>query len=90
MRARTGSPTTVGWVLTPKAARHAIDKGSDTMRFGLFGGAEAPRTADADPSRGFREYIEINVEAERLGFFSTFLVEHHFSGSGQSPRPSIF
>jgi alkanesulfonate monooxygenase SsuD/methylene tetrahydromethanopterin reductase-like flavin-dependent oxidoreductase (luciferase family) len=63
------------------AARH-IDEGSDTMRFGLFGGAEAPRTGDADPSRGFREYIEINVEAERLGFHSTFLVEHHFSGCG--------
>jgi alkanesulfonate monooxygenase SsuD/methylene tetrahydromethanopterin reductase-like flavin-dependent oxidoreductase (luciferase family) len=74
-------------VLTSNAARHAIDEGSDTMRFGLFGGAQAPRTADADPSRGFREYIELNVEAERLGFYSTFLVEHHFSGSGQVSAP---
>ncbi|HEX3830691.1 MAG TPA: LLM class flavin-dependent oxidoreductase [Solirubrobacteraceae bacterium] len=57
------------------------------MRFGLFGGAEAPRTTDGDLGRGFREYIETSVEAERLGFFSTFLVEHHFSGSGQVSAP---
>lgn len=57
------------------------------MRFGLFGGAQAPRAADGDPSRGFHDHIEFNVEAERLGFFSTFLVEHHFSGSGQVSAP---
>jgi alkanesulfonate monooxygenase SsuD/methylene tetrahydromethanopterin reductase-like flavin-dependent oxidoreductase (luciferase family) len=56
------------------------------MRFGLFGSAEAPRTA-GDPGRGFREYIESNVEAEQLGFYSTFLVEHHFSGLGQVSAP---
>ena len=57
------------------------------MRFGLFGGAEAPRTTEGDPALGFREYIDTSVEAERLGFFSTFLVEHHFSGSGQVSAP---
>lgn len=57
------------------------------MRFGLFGGAQAPRTTDGDPGRGFCEYIETNVEAERLGLYSTFLVEHHFSGSGQVSAP---
>jgi alkanesulfonate monooxygenase SsuD/methylene tetrahydromethanopterin reductase-like flavin-dependent oxidoreductase (luciferase family) len=57
------------------------------MRFGLFGDAQAPRTTDGDPSRGFCEYIETSVEAERLGFYSTFLVEHHFSGSGQVSAP---
>jgi alkanesulfonate monooxygenase SsuD/methylene tetrahydromethanopterin reductase-like flavin-dependent oxidoreductase (luciferase family) len=57
------------------------------MRFGLFGGAEAPRGAGGDPGRGFREYVETSVEAERLGFYSTFLVEHHFSGSGQVSAP---
>jgi len=56
------------------------------MRFGLFGGAQAPRT-DSDPGRGFHEYIETCVEAERLGFYSTFLVEHHFSGVGQVSAP---
>jgi alkanesulfonate monooxygenase SsuD/methylene tetrahydromethanopterin reductase-like flavin-dependent oxidoreductase (luciferase family) len=53
------------------------------MRFGLFGSAQAPRTAGGDPGRGFREYVETSVEADRLGFYSTFLVEHHFSGFGQ-------
>jgi alkanesulfonate monooxygenase SsuD/methylene tetrahydromethanopterin reductase-like flavin-dependent oxidoreductase (luciferase family) len=52
------------------------------MRFGLFGGAQA-RAEDDDPARGFRDYIETCVEAEALGFASTFLVERHFSGSGQ-------
>ena len=57
------------------------------MRFGMFGGAQAPRTTDGDPGRGFYEYIETCVEAEHLGFYSTFLVEHHFSGSGQVSAP---
>jgi alkanesulfonate monooxygenase SsuD/methylene tetrahydromethanopterin reductase-like flavin-dependent oxidoreductase (luciferase family) len=53
------------------------------MRFGLFGSAQAPRTTGSDPARGYREYIETNIEADRLGFYSTFLVEHHFSRFGQ-------
>jgi alkanesulfonate monooxygenase SsuD/methylene tetrahydromethanopterin reductase-like flavin-dependent oxidoreductase (luciferase family) len=56
------------------------------MRFGLFGSAQAPRSA-GDPATGFREFIETNVEAEQLGFHSTFLVEHHFSGLGQVSAP---
>jgi alkanesulfonate monooxygenase SsuD/methylene tetrahydromethanopterin reductase-like flavin-dependent oxidoreductase (luciferase family) len=52
------------------------------MRFGLFGGAQA-RRGDGDPARGFRDYVETCVEAEALGFDSSFLVEHHFSGLGQ-------
>jgi alkanesulfonate monooxygenase SsuD/methylene tetrahydromethanopterin reductase-like flavin-dependent oxidoreductase (luciferase family) len=54
------------------------------MRFGLFGSAQARRAGpDTDSSQGFREFIENNVEAERLGYYSTFLVEHHFTGFGQ-------
>src|SRR5471030_2264585 len=57
------------------------------MRFGLFGSAQAkrpePGTELTDSSQGFREWIEDNVEAEALGFYSTFLVEHHFTGFGQ-------
>ena len=52
------------------------------MRFGLFGGAQA-RRGDGDPARGFRDYVETCVEAEALGFDSSFLVEHHFSDRGQ-------
>src|SRR5947209_109704 len=57
------------------------------MRFGLFGSAQArrptPGTELTDSSQGFREWIENNVEAEALGFYSTFVVEHHFTGFGQ-------
>lgn len=52
------------------------------MRFGLFGSAQA-RRGDGDPARGLREYVDTCVEAEALGFASSFLVEHHFSGIGQ-------
>ncbi|MBV8576690.1 MAG: LLM class flavin-dependent oxidoreductase, partial [Acetobacteraceae bacterium] len=54
------------------------------MRFGLFGSAQAGRSGpDTDSSQGFREFIDNNVEAEALGYYSTFLVEHHFTGFGQ-------
>ena len=38
---------------------------------------------DVDSGQGFRDFIDYNVEAEALGFHSTFLVEHHFTGFGQ-------
>lgn len=54
------------------------------MRFGLFGSAEAGADATgAGRGQGFRNYIEYNVEAEALGYHSTFLVEHHFTGWSQ-------
>jgi alkanesulfonate monooxygenase SsuD/methylene tetrahydromethanopterin reductase-like flavin-dependent oxidoreductase (luciferase family) len=54
------------------------------MRFGIFGSAQAKRGGpDVDSGAGFREFIEHNVEAEGLGFVSSFLVEHHFTGFGQ-------
>lgn len=54
------------------------------MQFGLFGSAQAKRGGPNDDSgAGFREFVERNVEAEALGYCSTFLVEHHFTGFGQ-------
>ena len=54
------------------------------MQFGLFGSAQASRGGPTDDSgAGFREFVERNVEAEALGYHSTFLVEHHFTGFGQ-------
>jgi len=54
------------------------------MRFGLFGSAAARRSGpEFDSSEGFRDFIEYNIEAEALGFHSTFVVEHHFTGYGQ-------
>src|SRR5271163_4323575 len=54
------------------------------MKYGLFGSAQARRAGpDTDSSQGFRDFIDNNVEAEALGYYSTFLVEHHFTGFGQ-------
>jgi len=55
------------------------------MKFGLFGSAQAARSegGDVDSGAGFKDFIETNVEAEALGYHSTFLVEHHFTGLGQ-------
>ena len=54
------------------------------MRFGLFGGAAAPRLPDVTASaQGFFDFVETNVEAEALGFYSSFVTEHHFTGIGQ-------
>ena len=54
------------------------------MQFGMFGSAQAKRGGPNDDSgAGFREFVERNVEAEALGYHSTFLVEHHFTGFGQ-------
>src|SRR5215468_7553137 len=68
-------------LLSPESVREEV------MRFGLFGSAQARRPAPGaeltDSSQGFRDWIENNVEAESLGFHSTFVVEHHFTGFGQ-------
>ncbi len=54
------------------------------MRFGLFGSATARHGGpDVDSGRGYKQFVEYNVEAEALGYHSTFLVEHHFTGFGQ-------
>src|SRR5438067_13675091 len=52
------------------------------MKFGLFGGARA-RGGPAGDSSAYHDFITYVVEAERLGFSSVFLVEHHFTGFGQ-------
>ena len=54
------------------------------MQFGIFGSAQAKRGGPSDDSAvGFREFVDRNVEAERLGYKSSFVVEHHFTGFGQ-------
>jgi len=54
------------------------------MQFGIFGSAQAS-TSDLGPEtgQGFRDYLDLAVEAEALGFRSSFLVEHHFTGWNQ-------
>ena len=54
------------------------------MRFGIFGSAQAKRGGpDVDSGAGFRDFVEYNIEAEALGYESSFVVEHHFTGFGQ-------
>jgi len=54
------------------------------MRFGLFCSAQAnARELGLEIGQGFRDYLDFNVEAEALGFHSSFLVEHHFTGWNQ-------
>src|SRR5437867_1753364 len=57
---------------------------SRLMRFGIFGSAQARRgVPDVDSGAGFKDFVEYNVQAEALGYRSSFVVEHHFTGFGQ-------
>ncbi len=53
------------------------------MKFGLFGGAKSKGDGVAGDSLGYRNYIDYILTADALGFHSTFVVEHHFTGVGQ-------
>ena len=54
------------------------------MRFGIFVAAQACSPRPGTPmGQGFHDFIDFNVEAEALGYHSTFLVEHHFTGWNQ-------
>ena len=54
------------------------------MQFGLFCSPKADVPGfGPETGQGFRTYIDYNVEAEALGLYSTFSVEHHFSGWNQ-------
>jgi len=54
---------------------------AESMRFGLFGGAQAAGTRPGSPmGAGLHDYVEYAVEADALGYRSAFVVEHHFSG----------
>lgn len=52
------------------------------MRFGLFGGP-ARRGPITDDKTAYATYRDTVLEAERLGFYGAYLVEHHFTGQGQ-------
>jgi alkanesulfonate monooxygenase SsuD/methylene tetrahydromethanopterin reductase-like flavin-dependent oxidoreductase (luciferase family) len=54
------------------------------MRFGLFCSpkADAPGFGP-ETGQGFHDYLDLNIEAEALGFHSSFSVEHHFTGWNQ-------
>ena len=54
------------------------------MQFGLFCSPKADSGASGpETGQGFRDYLDFNIEAEALGFHSSFSVEHHFTGWNQ-------
>ena len=53
------------------------------MKFGLFGGARSAGEGSVGDSLGYRKYIDYVLAAEDLGYYSVFVVEHHFTGVGQ-------
>jgi len=54
------------------------------MRFGLFCSPKADKPGfGPETGQGFFEFLDFNVEAEALGLYSSFSVEHHFSGWNQ-------
>lgn len=56
------------------------------MKFGLFGGPRenAEQRKTGNELSGYAAYIKRVVEADELGFYSNFCVEHHFTGVGQA------
>src|ERR1700694_2888651 len=55
------------------------------MRFGLLCSPQAGNNElGPETGQGFRDYLDVNVEAEALGYHSSFSVEHHFSGGNQA------
>lgn len=53
------------------------------MRFGIFGGARVGKRDPLGDSYGYTDFVEYIKSADRLGFESAFVVEHHFTGHGQ-------
>src|SRR5258707_12167775 len=53
------------------------------MKFGLFGGASSATQGTSDSMQGLRPFVDYVCDAESLGYHGTFLVEHHFTGTGQ-------
>lgn len=54
------------------------------MKFGIFGGGKiGGKASPLGDSYAYQHFIQYVIDAEDLGFQSAFLVEHHFTGTGQ-------
>ena len=54
------------------------------MLFGLFGSTRvADAGSDIHSSQNYKDVVDFSIEAEALGYHSSFFVEHHFTGQGQ-------
>jgi len=56
------------------------------MKFGLHYNLQA---VDGNWARVYRDCLEEIVTAEKLGFDSTIIAEHHFTEDGVSPSPNV-
>ncbi|MBM3342796.1 MAG: LLM class flavin-dependent oxidoreductase [Betaproteobacteria bacterium] len=54
-----------------------------TSNHAAASGPQNHAAASGIEGQGFHDYIEFNVEADALGYHSTFCVEHHFTGWAQ-------
>ena len=52
------------------------------MKFGLFGGP-GRFGGEQNDQEAYQRYVDQVVEAEALGFYGAYCVEHHFTGVGQ-------
>jgi alkanesulfonate monooxygenase SsuD/methylene tetrahydromethanopterin reductase-like flavin-dependent oxidoreductase (luciferase family) len=57
------------------------------MRFGLFGGPIATSGSAGDHRTAYENYVQYVIDADRLGFASALVTEHHFTGVGQATAP---
>ena len=58
--------------------------GKQRIKFRIFSGARQKRSlADTDSPTGYRDWIEYNIEAEALGYYSSFTTQYHFTELGQ-------
>ena len=58
------------------------------MQFGLFTSPKADAEGfGPETGKGYFDFLDYSVEAEALGFYSNFVVEHHFSGWNQFSAP---
>ena len=73
----TGAPGSTSRGRAERAGDPLASRGTRPVRFGLL------CTASVDSAQSVIDYVNFNVEAEALGFVSSFLVEHHFSGWNQ-------
>ena len=62
-----------------RGSRGLIDEISGFSSQLQAGGKDLP----PETGQGFRDYVDFNVKAEELGFHSSFLVDHHFTGWNQ-------
>ena len=74
----------LAWRAPKRVQTRPYLKRSTLMKFGLFGGAQAvPGDVVTEAALGYHEFGDYIAAAERLGYSSAWLVEHHFTGFAQ-------